>query len=212
MKFSNSARLATIALLINATFCGVALAGVIAPTATYSAYTGGPMPAYYAGDAAEGEMSRLYSKFQLPTFSANTAITSAFLNFDASSRYDNASNPLGLFTVSSDAWTTATSWDDKAALGTLVTSLNPSGFTHYSLDVTAFINSQYLGDGVASLALAGLTEGQLQNSWTYFFGAPTTLDVTIGAAPSDVPEPASMALLGLGLAALGAVRRRRIQK
>jgi hypothetical protein len=42
-----------------------------------------------------------------------------------------------------------------------------------------------------------------------FTGAPFTLTETLTATSAPVPEPASIALLGCGISALGAVRRRR---
>ena len=55
-------------------------------------------------------------------------------------------------------------------------------------------------------AIARLT---LDNSPQVISGAFSLSDVTITANPITVPEPASLALLGLGLAGLGAMRRRK---
>ncbi len=61
-----------------------------------------------------------------------------------------------------------------------------------------------LGDSfkVAGVALA--TGGTYGTYWTVDFGGALT-----PASVSPVPEPASYVLMGLGLAALGVVRRRR---
>jgi hypothetical protein len=210
MKFSNFARFASIALLT--TFAmGAAQATTISATTAYSAYSYSAQGPYYAGNTGYGEISRLYEKFVLPTFAANTVITSAFFSFDITSVLSNYMSPLGLFTVANDGWTTNTSWANKAPLGAMVTSFTPT-VKHYSIDVTSYINSQYSGDGVASLALAGLSEGSGQTSWSYFFGAPAQLTYTVAAMPANVPEPGSLALLGLGIAGLGMARRRRVQK
>jgi hypothetical protein len=155
-------------------------------------------------------MSRLYETFDLPGYAAGTAVTSATFTISSDFRYNNASDPLGLYAVDSD--TPATSWATNPALGALITSFNPGqGATSLSFDVTAFINSQYSGDGKATLAIAGLTEGQGQNSWTYFFQENGALNVTVGEG-AGVPEPSTMALLGLGVLGVAASRRKAAKK
>lgn len=209
MKISTFA-LATLVSLIPLAAMDAAQATVLAPSTAYSAYNYGPQGPNYAGTTGYGEITRLYEKFVLPTYAADTAITSALFSFDISYSYNGAPDPLGLYTVASDSWTTTTSWADKAALGTLLSTVSyTSGASHYSIDVTSYINSQYTTDGVASLALAGVSEALGKKSWVYFFGAPAQLTFTVSPTSTSVPEPGSVALLGLGIAALVAAARRR---
>lgn len=202
-------------MLVGLTVVAVASAAqatILSPSKAYATYdySGSTLSPVFAGDAAEGEMSRIYETFNLPGYAAGTAVTSATFTISTDFRYNDASNPLGLYAVNSD--TPASSWATNPALGALITSFNPAqGATSQSFDVTAFINSQYSGDGKATLAIAGLTEGQGQNSWTYFFQQDGALNVTIGEG-TGLPEPSTMALLGLGALGVAASRRKTASK
>ncbi len=108
-------------LIVGASLAFVALAAhadVIAPTLAFSSYNhmpDGTVGPQYAGDAAQGEISRIYNVFDLPTAVSGTAVASASFSIDVFYRYNSASNPLGLYSVTADpttstGWSTITGW------------------------------------------------------------------------------------------------------
>jgi len=181
-----------------------ASAAVVSPSIAFStgSYTSNTaIYPDYAGDSSGGS-ARLYDMFRLPAMVDGTKITSAMFSIDVTGRWSTASAPLGLYSVTDDpVW--PRSWDMQPVLAALITSFNPSSTAAtYVFDVTAFINSQYLGDGLATMAVAGLTEGLGQYSWSYF--GSSQLELRIGT--SDVPEPGTLALIGIALLGTGIMR------
>ena len=104
-------------------------------------------------------------------------------------------------------------WADRVrnyySVPTSLGEIIAAGYTTPEAVVDGWMNSpghraNILGDSfkVAGVALA--TGGTYGTYWTVDFGGALT-----PASVSPVPEPASYVLMGLGLAALGVVRRRR---
>jgi hypothetical protein len=74
-----------------------------------------------------------------------------------------------------------------------------------ALDFSQFINAS----NPALKLFASFRIAQSDFSQVEFSGTPDSFTVNAGDPTSDVPEPASLALIGLGVAGMGALRRRK---
>ena len=163
----------------------------------------------YAGSAGDGEVARDYLQFSIPIV-ADTYVSSASLVIAYQSSYSNASFPLSVY-ATTDAWSPSTiTWNDQPGPGMSLAIFNPTvNNSTIPIDITDYVSGDYLQTGTVSVVVGATNEyftSGSDNSWRYLNGLAETLSYTL--SPLQVPEPASIVLLGAGLLSLGVIRRR----
>lgn len=165
--------------------------------------------AYYSSGYLDGFM-----KFDLSEIDDNSIINAITLTTFHESGFGNPHNdPLvSLYHVDNDAWARGSS---HPGLNNLVSG-NYSGFPggegvayDWVFDVSAFDWSTDLFDNTLSL---GMRNEKTSYSYVYWHGSDNSLfapKLTIDFSAASVPEPTSIALLGLGIAGIGFLRKKK---
>lgn len=197
------------AFVAAALFGANAIAQTIAPSQNVSIYTSQSNANTYSngpfvGNAGDGEISRLYEQFVLPSYTAGTVVTSATLNLHYDGPYNGATGPLDFYSTS-NAWNGASiTWlNQPGAVGGVITSFNLTTTGVVTIDLTASANAAYQNGGVFSFLVKSPNEGSRLNDWRYIRDESLTVNI------AAVPEPASYAMLLLGIGLVGVWVRRR---
>jgi len=178
----------------------LALSSAQASTIDFSQAAEGGTYTYNYAQSYNGPVSYTAQGFQFAGVGDEAHFHEDYFGAGTVLMHDNTGN-------NPDSWTLTRVGGGLFDLVSFTTVANTGTTLHWSTNLNAAGGDAV--DGLNNLNLFGITSLSFKLANPYAFGGMDQIVVNEATPPAGVPEPASLALLGLGLAGIGFSRRKR---